>query len=361
MFIVLIIMAAIPETTTAVVLHAIDDIRLDPRPTPKPGPNDVLIAVKSVGICGSDVHYWKHGRIGPFILKAPMVLGHESSGQVVAVGSKVTHLKAGDRITMEPGVPCRMCNSCKTGRYNLCPDIIFMATPPYDGSLSNYIVHPADFCFKLPDHVSYDEGAMCEPLSVGVHAVSRANITVGQTVLITGAGPIGLMCLMAARAAGAGITIITDIKQERLDVAKSLGATHVIDTTKIPNLVAHIHELVGSQSIDTSIECSGATSAIHASIAATRNGGVVVLVGMGAPEISLPLVDAAVREVDVRGVFRYANTYPKALALIASGKVDVKPLITHHFDYKESVDAFNVARAGADKNNKMAIKVVITL
>jgi len=351
----------IPEKTTAVVLHAVDDIRLDERPTPKPGPHDALIAVKSVGICGSDVHYWKHGRIGPFILNAPMVLGHESSGQVVAVGDKVTHLKPGDRITMEPGVPCRLCNSCKIGRYNLCPDVVFMATPPYDGSLSNFITHPADFCYKLPDHVTFDEGAMCEPLSVGVHAVSRANISLGQTVLITGSGPIGLMCLMAAKAAGAGTTIITDIKQERLDVAKQLGATYAIDTTNIGNLVQHVHGLVGSQAVDAAIECSGATSAIHAAIAATRNGGVVVLVGMGAPEIKLPLVDAAVREVDIKGVFRYCNTYPKTLALIASGKVDVKPLITHHFNYKESVEAFNVARVGADKENKMAIKVVITL
>jgi L-iditol 2-dehydrogenase len=167
---------------------------------------------------------------------------------------------------------------------------------------------------------------------------------------------------MAARAAGAGTTIITDIKQERLDVAKQLGATHAIDTTKVPEIVAHIHALLGSsQVIDTSIECSGATVAIHAVIKATRNGGVVVLVGMGAPEITLPLVDAAVREVDIIGVFRYANTYPKTLALIASGKVDVKPLITHHFNYRDSVDAFNVARVGADKDNKMAIKVVITL
>jgi len=166
---------------------------------------------------------------------------------------------------------------------------------------------------------------------------------------------------MAARAAGAGTTIITDIKQERLDVAKKLGATHAIDTTKVPDVVAHIHSLVGPQTIDTSIECSGATVAIKAAIHATRNGGVVVLVGMGAPEITLPLVDAAVREVDIIGVFRYANTYPKTLALIASGAVDVKPLITHHFDYKESVNAFNVAREGADKDKKMAIKVVITL
>jgi len=290
-----------------------------------------------------------------------MVLGHESSGQVVAVGEKVTHLKPGDRVTMEPGVPCRSCHNCKNGRYNLCPDVVFMATPPYEGSLATFALHPADFCYKLPDHVSYDEGAMCEPLSVGVHAVSRAKISLGQTVLVTGAGPIGLMCLMAARAAGAGTTIITDIKAERLDVAKQLGATHAIDTTKVGDLIAHINSLVGPQSIDASIECSGATVAIHTAIKATRNGGVVVLVGMGAPEITLPLVDAAVREVDIIGVFRYCNTYPKTLALIASGKVDVKPLITHHFNYKESIDAFNVARLGADKDNKMAIKVVITL
>jgi len=353
----------IPPRTTACVLHAVNDMRLEERATPKPGPHDVLIAVRSVGICGSDVHYWTNGRIGPFILKAPMILGHESSGQVVAVGEKVTHLQPGDRITMEPGVPCRMCVHCKTGRYNMCPDIIFMATPPYDGSLSNYITHPADFCFKLPDHVSYDEGAMCEPLSVGVHAVTRARISLGQSVLITGSGPIGLMSVMAAKAAGAGVIIVSDIKAERLVVAKQVGATHILDLSSISagDVLSKIFEMVGPGGVDAVIECSGAQSAITTAIRAACNGGVVVLVGLGAPECTLPIVEAAVREVDIRGVFRYANTYPKALALIASGQVDVKPCITHHFPFAEVQHAFEVAKNGYDSEKKMAIKVAITL
>jgi len=352
----------IPSQTTACVLHKVNDIRLEKRDTPKPGPHDVLVAVRSVGICGSDVHYWTHGRIGPFILTSPMVLGHESSGQVVAVGDKVKDLKAGDRITMEPGVPCRSCVHCKLGRYNMCPDVVFMATPPYDGSLSNYIVWPADFCFKLPDHVSYDEGAMCEPLSVGVHAISRAHITIGQTVLITGSGPIGLVCLLVAKAAGASEVIMTDIKAERLAIAKQMGATHTIDLTnlKTDEVVSKILALVPG-GVDATTECSGAQSAIITAIRATKNGGTVVLVGLGAPECTLPIVEAAVREVDIRGTFRYANTYPKALSLIASGAVDVKPIITHHFPFAECEKAFTVARNGHDSNNKMSIKAIITL
>jgi len=352
---------SISESGLACVLHAVNDIRLEERKTPKPGPHDVLVAVRSVGICGSDVHYWTHGQIGPFILKAPMILGHESSGEVVAVGEKVKDLKPGDRVTMEPGVPCRMCVHCKTGKYNLCPDVIFMATPPYDGALAKYIVHPSDFCFKLPDHVSYDEGAMCEPLSVGVHAVSRANITLGQNVLITGSGPIGLMCLLAAKAAGAAEVVIADIKAERLAIAKQLGATRTIDLNTIPKdgVSEAILKLVPH--IDASIECSGAESALRTAIKTTRSGGVLVMVGLGAPEVTLPIVEAAVREVDIRGVFRYANAYPKALALIASGKVDVKPVITHHFPFSESLKAFHVAKNGTDEHSKMAIKVAITL
>jgi len=353
-------MSSIPEKTTACVLHAINDIRMEERATPKPGPHDVLIAVRSVGICGSDVHYWTHGRIGPFILNAPMILGHESSGEVVGVGEKVTTLKAGDRVTMEPGVPCRMCVHCKTGRYNMCRDVIFMATPPYDGSLSNYIIHPADFCFKLPDHVSYDEGAMCEPLSVGVHAVTRAHISLGQSVLVTGSGPIGLMSILAAKAAGAGVIIVADIKPERLAVAKQLGATHTIDLTQTADAVARVFEILPG-GVDATIECSGATSAVTTAIRGTASGGVVVLVGMGAPEITIPIVEAAVREVDIRGVFRYANSYPKALALIASGHVDVKPCITHHFPFAKSEEAFVVAKNGQDSDKKMAIKAIITL
>jgi len=338
----------------AVVLKTINDIQLEKRPVPKPGPKDVLVAIKSVGICGSDVHYWTHGRIGDFIVKAPMVLGHESSGQVVEVGSAVTTLKPGDRVTLEPGVPCRHCGYCREGRYNLCRDVVFMATPPVDGSLANFFTHPADFCYKLPDHVSFDEGAMCEPLSVGIHACTRAGVHIGTNVLIMGAGPIGLMCLLSAKAAGATNVVLVDLKDDRLKVATQLGATGTVNAKS--DVAAEI-EAKGWGPIDVTIECSGAEPAIKTAIRTTRSGGVVVLVGLGPPEIKVPLVDAAVREVDIRGVFRYANCYPKALSLIASGRVDVKPLITHHYELKDVIEAFTTAR---DMSGG-AIKVCITV
>jgi L-iditol 2-dehydrogenase len=342
------------ESNTVVVLKAINDIQLETRPIPTPGPQEVLVAIKTVGICGSDVHYWTHGRIGDFIVKSPMVLGHESSGVVAEVGSAVTHLKKGDRITLEPGIPCRLCEYCKGGRYNLCPDVKFMATPPVDGSLANFFTHPADFCYKLPDHVSFDEGAMCEPLSVGIHACNRAGVSLGSKVLIMGAGPIGLMCLLAAKAAGATNVILVDIKENRLEVARNLGATATILATQ--DVRSEIQSK-GLGPIDITIECSGAEPAIKTAIRATKAGGVVVLVGLGPPDITLPIVDAAVREVDIRGIFRYANTYPKALALIASGKVDVKPLLTHQFELKNVIKAFETARDMSGGAIKVYIRV----
>jgi len=338
----------------AAVLRKVNDLVLESRPMPVPKPHEVLLAMKSVGICGSDVHYWVEGRIGSFVVEAPMVVGHESAGQVVQVGSDVKHLKAGDRVTIEPGVPCKSCHYCKVGRYNLCPDVKFMATPPYDGSIANFIVHDASFCYKLEDHVSYEEGAMCEPLSVGIHACGRANIQIGAKVLIMGAGPIGLVSLLSARASGATKITIVDLKPERLEMAKKLGADGVILAT------ANIAEEIEKQNlgpIDVSIECSGAQPALKSALAATRPGGVVVLVGMGSKEITLPLVEAAAREVDIRGVFRYANTYPKALALITSGQIDVKPLITHRFNMNDVVKAFQVSKDMSDGCIKVMINI----
>jgi len=341
-----------PKDNICAVLKAINDIQLESRPIPTPGPRDLLVNIKSVGICGSDVHYWTHGRIGDFILKSPMVLGHESSGIVAGIGSEVTDFKVGDRITLEPGVPCRSCRVCKEGRYNLCKDVKFMATPPYDGSLANFIVHPSDYCYKLASHVSYEEGAMCEPLSVGIHAVNRSGVSLGSHVLILGAGPIGLMCLLAAKAAGASVIILVDINEERLKVALQIGATAVINAKE--DILTQIDKRELGP-IDVSIECSGAEQAIRSAIRSTKSGGVVVLVGLGPPEIKLSIVDAAIREVDIRGIFRYANCYPKAVELITSGRVDVKPLLTHRFDFKETLQAFELAKNGG------AIKVCINL
>jgi len=347
-------MASLPTKTTAAVLHAINDIRFDELPAPTPKPHEVLIAVKTVGICGSDVHYWTHGRIGDFVVKNPMILGHETSGRIVALGSSVHNLKVGDRVTIEPGVPCGSCEFCKTGRYNLCPDVVFLATPPYDGSLSNYIAHSAAYTYKIPDHVSYDEAAMCEPLSVGIHACTRAGVTIGSRVLILGAGPIGLVNLLAAKAAGASSVVVVDMQQNRLDVAKKLGASAIFLATQ--DVAAEIAK-AGLGPIDITIECSGAEPAIRSAIRTTKSGGVVVLVGLGPSEVKLPIVDAACREVDIRGIFRYANCYPKALALIASGQVDVKPLITHRFGFNETLKAFEISKNMSDG----AIKVCILL
>jgi len=345
------------EPNTAAVLHGINDIKLETAAMPTPGPNDVLVEMNSVGICGSDVHYWTHGRIGDFVLTKPMVLGHESSGTVVAAGANVSHLKQGDRVAIEPGVPCRSCSFCKTGRYNLCAEMKFCATPPYDGTLCRYFSHPADFCYKLPENVSFEEGALLEPLSVSVHACERAGVKIGSRVLICGAGPIGLISLLVARACGASEVIITDIDPNRLAVAKNFGANRtVLITTKDPHEAS---KLVSAQMpeghADIAIECSGAESSIWNAIRNTRSGGVIVLVGLGAPVISLPIVDATVREIDIRGVFRYANCYPKALALVASGAVNVKPLITHHFNLEQTVAAFETAKTGKDG----VIKVMI--
>lgn len=310
----------------------------------------------AVGICGSDVHYWKRGRIGDFILTAPMVLGHESSGIVSAVGEGVTNLKVGDRVAIEPGVGCRICSFCKEGRYNLCPEMKFAATPPYDGSLCRYYVHAADFCFKLPDHVSLEEGALLEPLSVAVHACRRAGISIGSKVLVCGAGPIGLVNLMTAKACGASKVAITDLDEGRLNKAKELGADYVIKVDPAKDSRALAKEVVDSLGLaDQSIECTGAESSFHTAIHATKSGGTLVVVGMGKAVVQFPIVDALVREVDIRGIFRYVNCYPTALALIASGAVNVKPLVTHHFKLEQSLDAFETSRTGAGG----AIKVVI--
>ncbi|XP_046439315.1 sorbitol dehydrogenase-like [Daphnia pulex] len=339
------------------VLYSVNDLRLENRTVPKAQKNEVLLRMDKVGICGSDVHYWVNGRIGDFVVTKPMVLGHEAAGVVHEVGEGVTHLKPGDRVAIEPGVPCRSCDYCKGGRYNLCLDIVFCATPPYDGNLARYYTHAADFCYKLPDHMTMEEGALLEPLSVAVHACRRAGVTIGQKILICGAGPIGLVCLLTAKAMGASSVIITDISESRLEVAKSLGADHtlLVGGEDAETLGQQVAGKLGGPS-DVTIECSGAESSIRLAIFGTKSGGVVVLVGLGPAEIKLPIVNAAVREVDIRGIFRYANCYPTALQLVASGRVNVKPLITHRFKLEETVKAFETARTGAGG----AIKVMIS-
>ncbi|XP_037551372.1 sorbitol dehydrogenase [Nematolebias whitei] len=343
------------QENLSVVLHAQGDLRLEHRPVPEPGPNEVLLQMHSVGICGSDVHYWQNGRIGDFVLRTPMVLGHEAAGRVVKVGSAVTHLNTGDRVAIEPGVPREMDEFFKKGRYNLSPTIFFCATPPDDGNLCRYYTHNANFCYKLPDNVTFEEGALIEPLSVGIHACCRAGVTLGTTVLICGAGPIGLVSLLVAKAMGASQVVITDLSAERLMMAKELGADFQLTVKRedgAQQLAKKVEDVLGAQP-QVTIECTGVESCIQTAIYATCSGGVVVLVGLGADMTTVPLVSAAVREVDIRGVFRYCNTWPKAIAMLASGKVNVKPLVTHRFPLEQAVQAFETTRQG------LGIKVML--
>uniref|UniRef100_A0A8C5LXU8 Sorbitol dehydrogenase n=1 Tax=Leptobrachium leishanense TaxID=445787 RepID=A0A8C5LXU8_9ANUR len=255
------------DENLSVVVHGIGDLRLENRPVPVPGPNEVLLKMHSVGICGSDVHYWQHGRIGDFIVKKPMILGHEASGTVVQVGSSVTHLKPGDRVAIEPGVPRETDEFCKTGRYNLSPTIFFCATPPDDGNLCRYYTHDANFCYKLPDNVTFEEGALIEPLSVGIHACRRAGVSLGSKVFICGAGPIGLVSLLVAKVMGASQVVISDLSSTRLEKAKEVGADFVVQVTnETPQQIAQKVETLLGCMPEITIECTGAEACIQAGI-----------------------------------------------------------------------------------------------
>lgn len=301
----------------------------------------------TVGICGSDVHFLAHGRIADFVVTKPMVIGHEASGVVHKVGAAVKHLKVGDRVAVEPGVPCRLCGYCKDGRYHLCPDVVFCAAPPSNGNLTRFYAHAADFCFKLPDHVSMEEGALMEPLAVAIHACRAANITLGTKALVLGAGPIGLSTLIAAQSMGAAEMAIVDLIESRLNVAKrDFGAAHAIlvgrDANE-PDVVADIHRRMNGAP-DVTIDCTGAQATVRLAMLATKSGGRAVIVGCGPPEVTVPLSGACLREVSIHGVLRYANDYPAALALVSSGKFNVKKLVTHHFDLSETMQAFDTSR-----------------
>jgi L-iditol 2-dehydrogenase len=339
------------------VLYGINDLRLENTSIEEPEDGEVLLEMGCVGICGSDVHYLVNGRIGDFVVKKPMIIGHESSGTVAKLGKNVKNLKIGDRVAIEPGVPCRMCTYCKEGQYNLCKDIVFCATPPVHGSLRRFYKHAADFCFKLPDHVSLEEGALLEPLSVGVHACKRGRIGIDSKVLILGAGAIGLVTLLVTKAMGANKVVIADIVESRLNIAKKLGAdgTYLVQKNRSEkDTVADIHAIFEDEP-NRAIDASGAQSSIRLAILATKSGGVVVLVGLGAADVEIPIVNALTREVDIRGVFRYANDYDDALKLVASGKIDMKSLITHNYKIEETKEAFETSRTGAGG----AIKVMI--
>lgn len=309
----------------ACVLHGPRDVRIEDRPVPRPAPDEVLVQVGSVGVCGSDVHYYEHGRIGDFVVREPLVLGHEAGGRVVAVGSAVASDRVGERVSLEPGVPCRRCAQCRRGAYNLCPHIRFFATPPFDGAFCEYVTLAADFAYPVPDALSDDAAGLIEPLSVGVWANRKAGTGPGSRLLVSGAGPVGLLVTQVARALGAAEVVVADLDSARRTLAERLGATASLDP-------AHTSPTAAGLQVDAFVDCSGAPAAVAAGIPAVRSGGSVVLVGMGADELTVPMALIQTRELAVTGTFRYANTWPAAIALVSNGDVDLDALVTGHVD-----------------------------
>jgi len=346
-----------PQEMKAAILYKPGDVRIEMVPKPSPKADEVLIRVKAVGVCGSDVHYYRSGRIGSFVVRKPIILGHECAGEVVAVGRGVKSLKKGDRVAVEPGVPCRRCLPCRTGRYNLCRDVVFLATPPVDGAYCEYITSPEDFTFKIPPNMTFEEGAMIEPLSVGVHACNRGQVKSGDAVVVLGAGPIGLVTLQAARAYGATRVIAADVDSKRLALAKKLGATDVVNAKK-KDAVKEVLRLTGGLGVDIAFETAGAVPTTQQTIGVVRTGGVIVWVGLAATDIfPIDVMTAICKEVDIRGIFRYANTYPRAIALVAQKRVNVKALITRRFPLAQ----VPAALAFAAEQGRKAIKIMITV
>ncbi|KAE8372568.1 D-xylulose reductase A [Aspergillus bertholletiae] len=333
------------------VLEGIHKVKFEDRPIPELNDaHDVLVNVRYTGICGSDVHYWEHGSIGQFVVKDPMVLGHESSGIISKVGSAVTTLKVGDHVAMEPGIPCRRCEPCKAGKYNLCEKMAFAATPPYDGTLAKYYVLPEDFCYKLPENINLQEGAVMEPLSVAVHIVKQANIVPGQSVVVFGAGPVGLLCCAVAKAFGSPKVIAVDIQKGRLEFAKKYAATSIFEPSKVPaleNADRIVNENDLGRGADVVIDASGAEASVHTGIHVLRPGGTYVQGGMGRNEITFPIMAACTKELNVRGSFRYGSgDYKLAVNLVASGKVSVKELITGVVSFEDAEEAFQEVKTG---------------
>jgi L-iditol 2-dehydrogenase len=321
------------------------ELTLEEREQPTPNADEVLVRMRSVGICGSDVHYYEHGRIGDYVVDSSLILGHESAGEVVAVGENVDDSRVGERVTLEPGVPCRRCEHCARGEYNLCPDVTFMATPPDDGAFAEYVAWPADFAYTLPDGVTLDEGALVEPLSVGVHVARRAEVGLGDTVLVTGCGPIGLLTMEAVRAAGATEVVVSDVVPEKLAFAEERGADLAIDVSE-NDLAAAVDDATDGRGVDVVVEASGAPPAVQGAFDAVRRGGSVVLVGL-APDADVPLDTNEIidNELDVFGSFRYRNTYPAALDLLADGAVDVEGIVDFEATLGEVDSAFQRAQA----------------
>ncbi|HET9872894.1 MAG TPA: NAD(P)-dependent alcohol dehydrogenase [Propionibacteriaceae bacterium] len=340
-------MTTVATEQTQAVLISKGRVEIEQTATPQPGPLQVLIEVAAVGICGSDVHYFDHGRIGDFVVEQPLVLGHEASGTIRALGPGVTDREIGQRVAMEPQETCGRCVQCLSGRYNLCPEVRFFATPPIDGAFAQYVVLASHRAHPVPESMSVEAAALIEPLSVGIWANQKAGVQPGDRVLVTGAGPVGLLCADVARARGASWVGVSDTNEFRLQIAQRRGATEVLNAASGP-----LAEQVAP--VDVILECSGVTPAVQGAFAAAAPAARVILVGMGAPSQELPVALIQIKELVVTGTFRYANCYPAAIALAASGAVDLDGLVTGQYGLAQAADALQ-----ASKKDPQTLKPVV--
>ncbi|KAF7186563.1 L-arabinitol 4-dehydrogenase [Pseudocercospora fuligena] len=367
---------------------------------PSPRPNECLIHVRATGICGSDVHFWKEGKIGSSIITQDCGLGHESAGEIIQIGSEVKDLKVGkfrslfilyrlsllyrtfhihtssttahfvlsltlaslvgDRVALECGIPCSKpsCTACRTGQYHGCPDIIFFSSPPVHGTLRRYHVHPAAWLHKLPDNISFEEGALLEPLSVALAGIDRSGLRMGDPLVICGAGPIGMVSLLSAHAAGAAPIAITDLDESRLKMAKELVPrvrTVLVKREESPGEIASNVKAALGQEAKLVIECTGVQSSIWSGIYAARFGGTVFIIGVGKDKQEIPFMYASFREIDIRFQFRYRETYPKAIMLVSEGLINLKPLVTHRYTLEQAQEAFATASTPSAKAVKVQL------
>lgn len=345
----------IPKVMSAAVLHGKGDLRLEEAPVPSPGPDEVLIRVMRNGLCGSDIHFYEDGRLGPFVVSEPYIPGHEAAGVVVGAAASGNGPKVGERVAIEPGIPCRRCAWCKAGRYNLCPEVVFLSAPPTNGTFAGYAAVAADFAHPIPEHLGDEEAAFAEPVSVGVQACARAGLRPGATVAILGGGPIGLVTFLVARAYGAGPAYLFDLIEGRLELARQLGVDAAIDASAGDPARA-LMERTGGRGADVVFDTSGSSAACAAAPHMAARGGVIAQVGW--PEkgvVPYPVEVVLEKELDVRGVNRYANTFPLAIALLAGGRCDVRPLISHRFPFERVCEAFRFGSA----NRTSAVKIMV--
>ena len=338
-----------------VVIHAPHDLRVEPVTITPPGPGDVTVRIEAGGICGSDLHYFHHGGFGAIRIKQPMVLGHEIAGVIAAVGTDVTHLKPGQRVAVDPSLPCRACRYCREGNPRHCLDMRFMGSamrfPHVQGGFRQSLTVSAEQAIAIPDSMTMAEAAMAEPLAVCLHAVSQAGPLLGRRVLVTGCGPIGILTIIAAKLAGASEIVATDLSPYTLGVAALNGATTILNVATTPDALAAYATDKGH--FDVMFEASGAAPVLRGAFDALRPGAIIVQVGIGS-DVTLPLNVLVAKEFQLRGTFRFDREFQLAVDLMGSGRIDVKPLVTDTLPIAEAAAAFHRA---SDRQHAMKVQL----